>query len=130
MRNVQFGLCFILIFFFLSVFFLFLSVFSVTDTNDWRNSREGRGNPYFSCLPLATTEQNSSSLSRFLPLLFNRSICNYQTDSWWDLFSLEVCILFAFSLMQLGWSFWHFKVTLWGFELISNYHPSITKRTP
>ena len=23
----------------------------------------------------------------------------------------------------------HFKVTLWGFDLISNYHPSITKRT-
>ena len=25
---------------------------------------------------------------------------------------------------------WHFKVKLWGFELISNYHSSITKRTP
>ena len=24
----------------------------------------------------------------------------------------------------------HFKLTLWGFELISNYHPFITKRTP
>ena len=39
------------------------------------------------------------SSPRFLPLLFNQSICTYQTDSWWDLFSLEICILFAFSLM-------------------------------
>ena len=37
-----------------------------------------------------------------LPLLFNESICNYQSDSWWDLFSLEIFILFAFSLMNLN----------------------------
>ena len=39
------------------------------------------------------------SSPQFLPLLFNQSICTYQTDSWWDLFSLEICISFAFSLM-------------------------------
>ena len=112
--------------------FLFLSVFFLTDTNDSQDYREGRGSPYFSFFPLPPVHEHSFSSSRFLPLLFNRSICNYQTDNWWDLFSLEICILFAFSLMQLSRSYWlwHFKVTLWGFELISNYHPSSTKRTP
>ena len=64
--------------------------------------------------------------------LFFASIFNYETDSWWDFFSLEICILFAFSLIQSSRSYWliHFKVTLWGFELISNYRSSITKRTP
>ena len=127
-RSVQFGLCCIRIFFF---FFSFLSllVFSLTATNDSQDSRDGRGNHSFSCFPLPPAHEHSFSSSRFLPLLFNQSICNYQTDSWWDFFSLEICILFPISLMQLSRS-WHFKVTLWGFELILNYQPSITKRTP
>ena len=72
------------------------------------------------------------SSSRFLPFLFNQSICNYQTDSCWHFFSLEICILFLLLLMQLSRSYWlwHFKVTLWRFELISNHHPSVTKRMP
>ena len=63
---------------------------------------------------------------------FPRSICNNQTDSWWHLFSLEICILFEFLLMLISGSYWlcHFKVTLWGFELISNYYLSITKQMP
>ena len=73
-------------FFFLSFFyfFIFLSVFSLTDTND---SREGRGNHYFSCFLLPLSHKYSFSSSWFLPLLFHRSICNYQTNRWWDLFS-------------------------------------------
>ena len=124
--------CSIRVFFFLFSFcFIFLLVFSLIETNDSQGSREGRGNHYFSCFPLPPAHKHSFSSSRFLPLVFNRSVCNYQTDSWWDLFSLEICIFFAFSLMQLGWScwLWHFKVALFGFELISNYHPCITKRT-
>ena len=63
---------------------------------------------------------------------FPRSICNNQTDSWWHLFSLEICILFEFLLMLISGSYWfcHFKVTLWGFELISNYYLYITKQMP
>ena len=111
--------------FFLSfflLFFLFLSVFSLTDTNESKGSREGRGNHYFTCIPLPPAHRYSFSSLRFLSLVFNQSICNYQTDSWWDLLSLEICILFAFSSMQLSRSYWlwQFKVTLWGFELISN----------
>ena len=84
------------------------------------------------CFPLPPAHEHSFSSSRFLPLLFNRTIGNYQTDSWWGLFSLEICILFAFSLMQLSRSYWlwHFKVALWGFKFIWHYHPSITERTP
>ena len=80
----------------------------------------------------STRTRTFFSSSRFLQLLFNRSFCNYQTDSWWDLFSLEICILFAFLLKQFNRSYWlwHFKATLRGFELISNYRPSIAKRTP
>ena len=94
---------------FLSVFFFFLS-FSIgiffdrhyTLTDDSNDRREGRGNHYFSCVPLPPAHKLSFSSSRFLPLVFNQSICNYLTNSWWDLFSLEICILFAFSLMQLS----------------------------
>ena len=105
--------------FFLSRGF-FLLVISLTDTNDSQDSREWRGNHYFSCFPLPFAHDYSLSSSRFLPLLFNWFICNYQNDGWWVLFSLEICILFAFSLMQLSWSYWlsHLKVVLWVFELI------------
>ena len=53
-------------------------------------------NHYFSCFPLPPTNEHSFNSSRFLPLIFTRSICNYQTDSWWDLFSLDICFLFVF----------------------------------
>ena len=115
---------FSLVFFFLSfLFFLFLSVFSLRTLNIHKMGREREQNNYFSCFPLPTANEHSFSSLRFLPLIFTRSICNYQTDSWWDLFSLDICILFAFSWMQLSKSYWlwQFKVTL---------SPSITKRTP
>ena len=132
MRSVQFGSCPIIIFFF---FLSSLSSFSIGIflDNSWRfaglQARERKS--FFFYFPHSTTHKHSLSSSGFLPLLFNRSVCNYQTDSWWDLFSF-VCILFPFSLMQLSRSYWlwHFKVTLWEFELISNYHLSITKQTP
>ena len=82
----------------------------------WKSRKywDGRGNNYFSCFPLPPANEHSFNSSRFLPLIFTRSICNYQTDSWWDLFSLDICILFAFSWMQLSWSYWIwlFKVPL------------------
>ena len=108
----------------------FLIVISLTDTNDSQDSRQRKVNHYFSCFPLPPAHEYAFNLSRFLPLLFNQSICNYRTDSWWDLFSLEICILLGFSSMQLSRSYWlsSFKVTLWEFELISNYHRSTTKR--
>ena len=119
----------VLFFFLSSFFFLFMSLFSLTGTSNSQDSREGRGNHYFSWFPQPPAHKHSFNSSRFLPLLFNRSICNYQTDSWWGPFSLEISILFAFSLVQLSWTYWlwHFKATLWGFELISNYHLSITQ---
>ena len=119
--------------FFLSSFFsLFLSVFSLTKTNNSRDRREGRWNHYFLCFTLPPAHKHWFSSLRFLPLLLNRSIYNYKTDSWWGLFSLEIYILFVYSLMELSRSYWrwHFKVTWWGFELVSNYHPSTTKRAP
>ena len=123
------ALSFGVFFFFLSCFFLFLSVL---DRHQRFIRWDSRGNNYFSCFPLPPANKHSFDSSRFLPLIFNRSICNYQTDSWWNLCSLNICILFAFLWMQLSRShwLWHFKVTLWVFEFISNYHPSITKRTP
>ena len=128
---VQSVFFFFFLFFVSSFFFLFLSLFSLTDANNSQDSRKGRGNHHFSCSQLPPAHDHSFIKSRFLPLLFNRSICNYQTDTWWDLFSLGICILSAFSLIQYSRSrSLHFKVTLWGFELTSNYHPSVTKPTP
>ena len=113
--------CVLSIFFFLlSSFILFLLVFFLTDTSDSEDSREVRRNHYFSCFPLPPAHKHSFSSSRFLPLLLNRFICNYQIDKWWDLFSFKICILFGFSLIQLSRSYWlwHFKVMLWEFDLI------------
>ena len=72
-------------FFFLSFFFflLFLSVFSLTETNDSHKR-----------FPLPPAHELSFSSSEFLPPLFSRPVYNCQTDSWYDLFSLEI----AFSL--------------------------------
>ena len=61
-------------------------MFSLTDTNDSRDNRGGRGSHYFSCFLFPSAHEHSYSSSRFLPVLFSRSICNYQTDSWWDMF--------------------------------------------
>ena len=67
-----------------------------------------------------STREHSFSSSRFLPLLFDQFICNNQTDSWWGLFSLEICNLFKFPLMQLSRSYWlwHSK---WHCEDLSSY---------
>ena len=77
-RSVQFGLCSIRIFFPFLLCFLFLSVFFLTDTNDSQYYGKGRGSPYFSCFPLPPAYEHSFSSWRFLPLLFNRSVCNYR----------------------------------------------------
>ena len=77
-------------FFLSSSSFLFLSVYSLTDINESQDSWEQRENYCFSCFLLPPAHEYSLSSSRFLPLLFNRSIYNYQTDSWWV--SLEICI--------------------------------------
>ena len=76
--------CVLSFFFFLSFFFVFFCYryFFLTDTNASQDYREGRGSPYFSFFPLPPVHEHSFSSSRFLLLLFNRSFCNYQTDSW------------------------------------------------
>ena len=48
------------------------------------------GNNYFPCFPLPPANEHSFNSSIFLPLIFTRSICNYQTDSWWGLLYLDL----------------------------------------
>ena len=103
-------------YFFLSFFFVFFfHRYFPWQTLTIHIKRRERG------FPLPPANEHSYNSSRFLPFIFTQSLCSYQTDSWWDFFSLEICILFAFLWMQLSRSFWlwHFKVTLWGFEFIS-----------
>ena len=114
MRNIQFSLCSIRIFFsfFLSSFLSF-SIGIFFDKHKRFTGLQGRERELlFFLFTTSTHSWHSFSSSWFLPLLFNRSICNYQTDSWWELFSLEIFILFTFSMMQVSWSYWlwHFKV--------------------
>ena len=122
---------FFFLFFLLFFFFYLLFLFFLVDTSDSKGSREERGNHCFLLFHfhLLTTIH---LVHRDFYHLFIISICNYQTDSWWDFFTFGICIFFAFSLTQLSRSYWlwQFKVTLWGFKFISNLHPSITKRTP
>ena len=117
------------IFFFLSFFFFFYWYFPWQALAIHRIAGKAEGIIVFFVFHFHPLMNIPFSSSRFLPLLCDQSICNYQTNSW-NLFSLEIYILFAFSSLQLSRSYWlwHFKVTLWGFEIISNYHPSITKR--
>ena len=108
--------CFLSVFFsfFHSSYFLFLSVFSLIETNDSWDRRDGRQNHYFSRFPLPPANEHSFNSTRFIPLIFTLSICNYQTDSWWDLFPLDISISFAFLWMHLSRSnwLWHFKLTV------------------
>ena len=82
MRSDQFGLCSIRIFFFLFLFFFcsFSIGFFFDRYYDSQDCREERGNHCSSCFPLSPAHEYSLSSSRLLPLLFNRSICNYKTD--------------------------------------------------
>ena len=120
--------CFISVFFsfFLSSYFLFLPVFSLIETNDSWDRWDGRGNHYFSRFPLPPANEYSFNSTRFMLLIFTLSICNYQTDSWWDLFSLAIYILFAFLRMLLSRSdwFWHFKLTvrIWAYIKLSLFY--------
>ena len=60
----------------LSVWFVFSPYFrSFFYFIFYQDSSEGTGNHYFSCFPLLLSHEHSFSLSRFLPLFFNRSIC-------------------------------------------------------
>ena len=76
---------------------------------------------YFSCFPLPPANEHSFNSSRFLPLIFTRSICNYQTDSWWGLFSLDICILLAFLWKQLSRRVIYFDISKWHCEDMSSY---------
>ena len=95
----------------LSVFFsFFLSCFFLYWYFPWQTltlyKMGRRGNNYFSCFPVPPANE--------LSLIFTLSICNY---SWWDLFSLDICTLFAFLWMHLSRSGvidfdiskWHYK---------------------
>ena len=96
-----------------SVFFSFFLSFFVgiflTDTNDSQDGRDDWGNHCFSCFPLPHAYEYSFSSSKFLPFFFKAIYSNYQIDSWWDFFSLEICILFPFLLMQLIWELLTFE---------------------
>ena len=119
------------------VFFLFPSSFSLFlsvcfYTNDSLDSRERRGNHYFSSFQPPPANKLSISSLRFLPLFLPKLIVIPRLIAYETCFPGRFAFFLAFLLMQLRRSYWlwHFKVTLWGFELISNYHPSIAKRTP
>ena len=100
-------------FFFLSFFFFFFYRYFPWQTlTIQRIAGKREGINLFFCISLPPAHKHSFSSSRFLPLAFSQSIC----ICIWDLFSLEICILFRFSLMQLSRSswLWQFKVTLYG----------------
>ena len=112
--------CVLSVFFFSLLFFFFCLYFPWQILTIHRIAGNGEGHHQLTNIQLVYRD------------LYHFFLLDYQTDSWWDLFSLEISILFAFLLMQFSRSYWlwHFKVTLWGLELISNYHPSITQWRP
>ena len=107
MRSVQF----VFFSFFLSCFFLFLSVFSLTDTKDPSDgTREGIIIFVFHFHPLTNIHLvHRDFYHLFLLDLFviTRMIADETSSPLW---------------MQLSRSYWHFKVTLWGFEFIPSFY--------
>ena len=67
----------------------FLSRFSFADTGDSQESMGRKGNIFYSSL--STTRSRTfrhlftTLHMRWLPCIFNRIVCNYQTATWWDL---------------------------------------------
>ena len=119
-RSVHFGLCSIRISFFLSFFLLFFFFYRYVP---WQTlTILKKGNNYF-CFPIPPANEHSFNSSRFLQLIFTQCICNYQTESWWDLFSLDICFLFAFLWMQLSRSYWHSE-DLNSYQIITLLLPS------
>ena len=113
--------------FFLSCFcFCFFCSFSIgffSDRHcDSQDSREQWGNHYFSCFPLPPAHEYSFSSSRVLPLLFNRSICNYQTDSWWDLIYLEHFICIFIDAIQEELLTFTFQNDIWAHIKLSPFY--------
>ena len=109
-RSVQFGLCSIRIFFLSSFFFLFLSVFSFAETNDSQDSRDVEGINIFifstsTCSRISIRLEYPIDHRHFyhflLIVLF--AITRLIADKTCSLF--EICILFAFSWMQLSRSY-------------------------
>ena len=88
----------------------------------WFLKRIGRGtgNNYCTCSPLSPANEYSFNSSRCLPLIFTRSLCNYQADSWWDMFFLEICILFSLLWMKLS-RVTDFDISKWHCEELSSY---------
>ena len=70
-------------------FYLYIPLHKLKISQD---RMEGRGNHQFSCFPLPPAHEHLFSPSIFLPLLFHRSICHYQTHrrlvlawlAWWN----------------------------------------------
>ena len=121
-RNCSVWFAFYPYFFAFFCFFFFLSVFSVKDTNVSQNSSEWRGNHYFSCFPRPSAHEYPFSFSRLLPLLFNWSICNYQTDNWWgllisifiDAVKSDLTFIFQCDIVRI-WS--HIKLSLFYYKV-------------
>ena len=84
--------CVLSIFFFFLYFFFFSFFYRYFPWQTLAIRKDGKRNYYFSCFPLAPANEHSFNLSRFLPFIFTQSICNYQIDRWWVLFSLDICI--------------------------------------
>ena len=78
---------------FLSVFFFFLSSFFSFTIGIFLDRLE-RFIGWQGRVRESPANEHSVISSRFIPLLFTRSFCNYQTDSWWDLFSLKPALTF------------------------------------
>ena len=122
MRSVQIGLC--------SFFCFFYRYFPWQTLTIHMIAGNGEGNIIylvFHFYPLTNIHLVHRDFHHFF-LIYLFVIARLIAD---EVCSPWICILFAFSLMQLSRSYWlsHFKVTLRGYKLIWNYHPSITKRT-
>ena len=65
---------------------------------------------------------NAFNSSRFLTRLSNRCIYNYWTDSWRDLFSLEICILFGIKSELLTFIFQSDIAGIWAHIKISSFY--------
>ena len=70
------------------------------------------------------THKHSFISSRFLTLFFNRSICNYQTDSWWDMKGLFIW-RWAGPVRRAGWPRWDDFYPTFIWNLLSQFNQKV-----
>ena len=133
-RTIFFQFIFIRMYTTDDLFFIFLSGFSFTDTDDSQDSRERDETIFYYTIPLTPTHKHSDIYLHFCMWddyhVFNRIACNYQAATWWylPLYRITIWLIDDVTLSFCLFTWWfdssyfcysNFRQEAGGFELTS-----------